>query len=157
MGKSKCAKSPISYLTTAPPEFESFKLLLMAVALPYTTEGASISFKISIFLTYGWPQNMRWPLFGFFCQKLTIYDQKGPFIRCRTQKRAIHKLQSTFFAFLHLWMVPERQNGHPKGGKRKKRPFTRCRTQRGAIHKLQSVFFAFFRLWMAPERHKGHP
>ena len=36
MGKSKCAKSPISYLTTAPPEFETFKLLLMAVALPYT-------------------------------------------------------------------------------------------------------------------------
>ena len=35
MGKSKCAKSPISYLTTAPPEFETFKLLLMAVALPY--------------------------------------------------------------------------------------------------------------------------
>ena len=36
MGKSKCAKSPISYLTTAPPEFETFKLLLMALALPYT-------------------------------------------------------------------------------------------------------------------------
>ena len=36
MGKSKCAKSPISYLTTAPPEFETFKLLLMAVALPYS-------------------------------------------------------------------------------------------------------------------------
>ena len=36
MGKSKCARSPISYLTTAPPEFETFKLLLMAVALPYT-------------------------------------------------------------------------------------------------------------------------
>ena len=35
MGKSICAKSPISYLTTAPPEFETFKLLLMAVALPY--------------------------------------------------------------------------------------------------------------------------
>ena len=30
MGKSKCARSPISYLTTAPPEFETFKLLLMA-------------------------------------------------------------------------------------------------------------------------------
>ena len=38
MGKSKCAKSPISYLTTAPPEFETFKLLLMAVALPYSQE-----------------------------------------------------------------------------------------------------------------------
>ena len=39
MGKSKCAKSPISYLTTAPPEFETFKLLLMAVALPYYEMG----------------------------------------------------------------------------------------------------------------------
>ena len=36
MGKSKCAKSPISYLTTAPPEFETSKLLLEAVALAYT-------------------------------------------------------------------------------------------------------------------------
>ena len=35
MGKSICAKSPISYLTTAPPEFETFKLLLKAVALAY--------------------------------------------------------------------------------------------------------------------------
>ena len=37
MGKSKCAKSPISYLTTAPPEFETSKLLLKAVALAYST------------------------------------------------------------------------------------------------------------------------
>ena len=36
MGKSKCAKSPISYLTTAPPEFETSKLLLKAVALAYS-------------------------------------------------------------------------------------------------------------------------
>jgi len=35
MGKSKCAKSPISYLITAPSEFETFKLLLKAVALAY--------------------------------------------------------------------------------------------------------------------------
>ena len=35
MGKSKCAKSPISYLTTAPPEFETSKLSLKAVALAY--------------------------------------------------------------------------------------------------------------------------
>ena len=35
MGKSICAKSPISYLTTVPPEFETFKLLLKAVALAY--------------------------------------------------------------------------------------------------------------------------
>ena len=37
MGKSKCAKSPISYLTTAPPEFETSKLLLKAVALAYSS------------------------------------------------------------------------------------------------------------------------
>ena len=37
MGKSKCAKSPISYLTTVPPEFETSKLLLKAVALAYRT------------------------------------------------------------------------------------------------------------------------
>ena len=36
MGKSKCAKSPISYLTTAPPEFETSKLLLKAVVLAYS-------------------------------------------------------------------------------------------------------------------------
>ena len=36
MGKSICVKSPISYLTTAPSEFETFKLSLMAVALAYT-------------------------------------------------------------------------------------------------------------------------
>jgi len=30
MGKSKCAKSPISHPTTAPPEFETFKCLLLA-------------------------------------------------------------------------------------------------------------------------------
>ena len=35
MWKKKCAKSPISYLTTAPPDFETFKLLLMTVALAY--------------------------------------------------------------------------------------------------------------------------
>ena len=35
MGKSICAKSSISYLTTAPSEFETFKLSLMAVALAY--------------------------------------------------------------------------------------------------------------------------
>ena len=35
MGKSICAKSQISYLTTAPSEFETFKLSLMAVALAY--------------------------------------------------------------------------------------------------------------------------
>ena len=32
---TKCAKSPISYLITAPPEFETSKLLLKAVALAY--------------------------------------------------------------------------------------------------------------------------
>ena len=35
MGMSKCTKSSISYVTTAPPDFEIFKLLLMTVALPY--------------------------------------------------------------------------------------------------------------------------
>ena len=48
MGKSKCAKSPISYLTTAPPEFETFKLLLMAVALPYSTTSLGSTFPIYV-------------------------------------------------------------------------------------------------------------
>ena len=43
MGMSKCTKSSISYVTTAPPEFEIFKLLLMTVALPYRNN-AAVSF-----------------------------------------------------------------------------------------------------------------
>ena len=42
MGKSKCARSPISYLTTAPPEFETFKLLLKAAALAYSRKEIKI-------------------------------------------------------------------------------------------------------------------
>ena len=52
MGKSKCAKSPISYLTTVPPEFETFKLLLMAVALPYKALG-------TVKLMIDWLKNFR--------------------------------------------------------------------------------------------------
>ena len=58
MGKSKCAKSPISYLTTAPPEFETFKLLLMAVALPY--KASFDNFIKDVFLKHFWKR----PFFG---------------------------------------------------------------------------------------------
>ena len=35
MGMSKCTKSSISYVTTAPPKFETSKLKMKVVALAY--------------------------------------------------------------------------------------------------------------------------
>ena len=50
MGKIICAKSSISYLTTAPSEFETFKLSLMAVALAY---------RASVTLAWSGPYALR--------------------------------------------------------------------------------------------------